>query len=108
MTTLPHRRFTLTAEVGQGTAHLRLDGDLDYDTSDELAEWAARCLAGHHDLRELRIDCAGLRWCDSMGLSVLLMIHRRTTARNVRLNLDNPPPFLERTLNTTGVRQLFP
>ncbi|MEU3146522.1 MULTISPECIES: STAS domain-containing protein [unclassified Streptomyces] len=103
----PHRPFTLTVEAGQGTAHLRLAGDLDYDTCDELVEQAEQCLTTHPDLQDLRLDCAELRFCDSMGISVLLMIHRKTSARNIRLNLDDPPPFLERILDTTGVRHLF-
>ncbi|MGY0070315.1 STAS domain-containing protein [Streptomyces sp. QTS137] len=108
MTPLPHRPLTLTVEAGQGTAHLRLAGDLDHDTSDGLVEQAEQCLTTHPGLRDLHLDCAGLRFCDSTGISVLLMIHRRTTARDVRLHLDGPPPFLERILDTTGVRQLFP
>lgn len=108
MTALPHPSFTLTAEAGPGTAHLHLVGELDYETSDELLRHTDRCLAEQADLSDLHLDCAHLRFCDSMGLSTLLTIHRRTTARHIRLHLDNPPPFLERILNTTGVRQLFP
>ncbi|MFJ4925501.1 STAS domain-containing protein [Streptomyces sp. NPDC088736] len=108
MTALPHPSFTLTAEAGPGTAHLHLVGELDYETSDELLQHTDRCLAGQPDLTDLHLDCTELRFCDSMGLSTLLTIHRKTTARHIRLHLDNPPPFLERVLNTTGVRQLFP
>ncbi|MER6440076.1 MULTISPECIES: STAS domain-containing protein [unclassified Streptomyces] len=108
MTALPHPSFTLTAEAGPGTAHLHLVGELDYETSDELLQHTDRCLAGQPDLTDLHLDCTELRFCDSMGLSTLLTIHRKTTARHIRLHLDNPPPFLERILNTTGVRQLFP
>ncbi|MEU7337754.1 STAS domain-containing protein [Streptomyces sp. NPDC007074] len=108
MTALPRPSFTLTAEAGPGTAHLHLVGELDYETSDELLQHTDRCLAGQPDLTDLHLDCTELRFCDSMGLSTLLTIHRKTTARHIRLHLDNPPPFLERVLNTTGVRQLFP
>ncbi|MGW0800134.1 STAS domain-containing protein [Streptomyces sp. NPDC002692] len=108
MTALPHPSFTLTVEAGPGTAHLHLVGELDYETSDELLQHTDRCLAGQPDLTDLHLDCTQLRFCDSMGLSTLLTIHRKTTARHIRLHLDNPPQFLERILNTTGVRQLFP
>ncbi|WP_328321550.1 STAS domain-containing protein [Streptomyces sp. NBC_00388] len=99
--------FTLTVEAGPGTVRLRLTGDLDYDTSGELAERAEACLTEMPDLRELRLDCAQLRMCDSMGLSTLLMLHRRTADRAIRLYLDRPPAFLERVLEITGIRQLF-
>ncbi|SEO71915.1 STAS domain-containing protein [Actinacidiphila rubida] len=107
MTSLPHSSFSVTVEAGADTASLRLAGDLDYDTGDELVAHVSRCLAAHPDLRELRVDCAELRFCDSTGLSALLMIHRLTSAGNVRLRVDGPPPFLERMLTTTGVRGLF-
>ncbi|MFF8957408.1 STAS domain-containing protein [Streptomyces sp. NPDC014894] len=107
MTALPSSPFTLTVEAGPGTASLHLAGDLDYAASDELVQLADQCLTTHPDLRDLRLDCTALRFCDTMGISALLMIHRKTTARNIRLHLDGPPPFLERILNTTGVRHLF-
>ncbi|WP_328535258.1 STAS domain-containing protein [Streptomyces sp. NBC_00344] len=107
MTSLPRPPFTVTVEAGPGTAHLRLEGDLDYDTSGELVQRTDRCLAEHPDLRQLHLDCAELRLCDSMGVSTFLMIHRLATAREVRLHLDNPPPFLERILGITGIRTLF-
>lgn len=99
--------LTLTVEAGTGVAHLRLAGDLDYDTSDELTRRGDACLADHPQLRELHLDCAELRLCDSMGLSVMLMLYRRTSARDIALHLDNVPPFLERMLHLTGIRHLF-
>ncbi|MFE2021772.1 STAS domain-containing protein [Streptomyces sp. NPDC059499] len=107
MTAQPSRPFTLVVEAGPGTARLSLVGDLDYDTSGELTRQADACLTEFPDLRELHLDCARLRLCDSMGVSTLLMVHRRTSERDVALHLDNPPPFLERVLDLTGIRKLF-
>ncbi|MEU1534150.1 STAS domain-containing protein [Streptomyces fagopyri] len=107
MTPLPHSSFTLTVEAGPGTAHFTLTGELDYDTCDQLLQRTDAFLTAHPELRDLRLDCTELRFCDSMGISTLLMIHRKTTEQNIRLHLDSPPPFLERILNTTGIRQLF-
>ncbi|MEU1485955.1 STAS domain-containing protein [Streptomyces sp. NPDC005752] len=106
MTTLPHPLFTVTVETGPGTVHLRIGGDLDYDTSGELAARADACLEAHGP-DALHLDCTELRMCDSMGVSTLLLIHRSTAARGVRLHLDSPPPFLERILAVTGTRHLF-
>ncbi|MFE9808928.1 hypothetical protein [Streptomyces sp. NPDC005548] len=53
-------------------------------------------------LLDPRLVFAGLSGIDSMGLSVPLMIRRRTDAARVRLHLDERPPQLERLLEITG------
>ncbi|MGW3853136.1 STAS domain-containing protein [Streptomyces fagopyri] len=107
MTSLPHSSFTLTVEAGPGTAHFTVSGDLDYDTCDQLLQRTDEFLTAHPEVRDLRLDCSKLQFCDSMGISILLMIHRRTSAQNTQLHLDSPPPFLERILSTTGIQHLF-
>ncbi|WP_406090683.1 STAS domain-containing protein [Streptomyces sp. NBC_01013] len=107
MTAMPRPSFKLAAEAGPEAVRLRLAGDLDYDTADELLQYAHRCMAEQSRLRALHLDCSQLRACDSMGVSTLIQIHRSSTARDVRLHLENPPPFLERLLRVTGIRHLF-
>ncbi|MFJ8870274.1 STAS domain-containing protein [Streptomyces sp. NPDC102473] len=105
--TSPPSSFTLTVETRRGSACLHLSGDLDHDTGDTVVEQAEQCLTGNFGLRDLRLDCAELTFCDSVGISSLLMIHRRTTAHSVRLHLDNQPPFLRRLLDITGIQRFF-
>ncbi|WP_336209028.1 STAS domain-containing protein [Nonomuraea sp. LPB2021202275-12-8] len=85
------------------TLRIAVHGDLDHATHGELMDTAAAALADPQDLRELRIDCAELRVCDSSGLSALLMIHRRATGAGVRLHLDRRGPALDRILTVTGI-----
>ncbi|MFJ9060031.1 STAS domain-containing protein [Streptomyces sp. NPDC102409] len=106
MTSLPSS-FTLTVETRRGSACLHLAGDLDHNTGDTVVEQAERCLTEHPGLCDLRLDCADLTFCDSVGISSLLMIHRKTTAHSVRLHLDSQPPFLRRLLDITGIRRFF-
>ncbi|MFF5899300.1 STAS domain-containing protein [Streptomyces argenteolus] len=107
MTDVTSPPFSLTAEAVPGAVRLRLAGDLDHDTSEQLVERAQECLAADPGLRELVLDCAQLRLCDSMGVSSLLMIHRGTTSRGVVLHLVNQPAFLRRILDVTGIQQIF-
>ncbi|MFD5875238.1 STAS domain-containing protein [Streptomyces sp. NPDC060322] len=107
MTELPCPPFTLAVEAGPGAVRLCLAGDLDYDSTEELVERAQACLAADPGLRDLFLDCSGLRLCDSTGVSGLLLIHRGTTSRGVALHLENAPAFLRRILDVTGTRQLF-
>ncbi|WP_299538472.1 STAS domain-containing protein [uncultured Streptomyces sp.] len=99
--------FTLTVENGRDTVCLRLTGDLDHHTGDLVVEQAEECLTGRPGLRDLILDCTGMTFCDSIGISSLLMIHRKTTAHSVRLHVEHQPPFLRRLLDITGVQQLF-
>ncbi|MEJ8282109.1 STAS domain-containing protein [Pseudonocardia spirodelae] len=83
-------------------AAVALAGDLDYDSSDALTDAVAALLANGSGVRELRIDCAGVEYCDSYGLSSLLMVRRRTRAAGVTLHLDNRTGSLERLLRVTN------
>ncbi|MFJ8847914.1 STAS domain-containing protein [Streptomyces cyaneofuscatus] len=107
MTALPSPLLTVTAEEGRGWVRLRLTGDLDYDTSHELVVRAGDWLAVRPDLRDLRLGCAELSLCDSMGVSALLQIHRDAAAQGVALHVEDAPPFLDRIMRITGIDHLF-
>ncbi len=85
------------------SACVRLTGDLDYESVDELVTSASRLLAQHVDLTELHLDFSELAFLDSAALSGLLLIHRRTSHSGVELHLDHRPPFLDRVLQVTGL-----
>ncbi|MEE1930502.1 STAS domain-containing protein [Streptomyces sp. TRM 70351] len=104
MTAPAPRPLQLTPRpLDAGTLRIALGGDLDYDSADHLTDVVTRQLAVHGGaVRHLRLDCAELGTCDSMGLAALLMVHRRTTEAGVLLHLDRRPPSLERLLTITG------
>ncbi|ANY06310.1 STAS domain-containing protein [Pseudonocardia sp. HH130630-07] len=95
------RELSLTWSSPQpGVVCAAVAGDLDYESADTLtSEVGARLHRG--GLRELHLDCGGLGYCDSYGLSSLLMVRRRTAAAGVVLHLDNRRPALERLLQVT-------
>ncbi|GGX85155.1 STAS domain-containing protein [Streptomyces fructofermentans] len=98
--------FTLTVETHASWCVVRVAGDLDYETCDELVDTVVARLTGCSDLdgppSDLRLNFAELHSVDSMGLSALLMIRRRTDRAGVRLHLDERPGVLERLLDMTG------
>ncbi|MFD5723487.1 STAS domain-containing protein [Streptomyces sp. NPDC127036] len=81
---------------------LEVHGFLDYDCADHFLAQASQQLADSAGLRALRLDCRHLEGLDSMGLAMLLMLQRRTTAAGVTLFLDNRRPALQRMLDITG------
>ncbi|MFR0357524.1 STAS domain-containing protein [Streptomyces sediminimaris] len=102
MTTLPPAHLRLTTVGLENGLRVEIDGDLDHETADRLLETVTEQLAGRPDLGHLRLNCARLGVTDSMGLSVLLMIRRRTAAAAVQLHLDDRPANLDRLLEVTG------
>ncbi|MGW7266998.1 STAS domain-containing protein [Streptomyces sp. NPDC054842] len=111
MTTLQPPPFSVTVDTVDTDATeavVRIAGDLDHETCDELLAAVDSVLgtppSGPLQLASLRLDFTELHGIDSMGLSALLMIRRRTDAARTRLHLDGRPDVLERILDVTGTR----
>ncbi|MEU2546963.1 STAS domain-containing protein [Streptomyces roseolus] len=85
-----------------GILHVTLAGDLAWDSADELLDAVRPRLDPASVPAGLRVDCAGLTLCDSMGLSALLALHRLAEAGGVPLHLDRRPRFLDRLFLLTG------
>ncbi|MFE9295466.1 STAS domain-containing protein [Streptomyces niveus] len=103
MTTIPPTGLLLTVSVThEHTVCVSIEGDLDYDSSQQLLDETREQLSRHPGTRQLRLDCSRLALCDSMGLATLLAIHRVTDAAGVRLHLDGRPASLDRVLRLTG------
>ena len=96
----------IIAKTGR-SACVRVTGDLDYESADEVVEAASRLLAQQVGLIELHIDFSRLTFLDSAALSGLLLLHRRTTQSGVQLHLDHRPAFLNRVLQVTGLHGHF-
>lgn len=84
-----------------GSACLALHGALDHATADALTAAVREVLRDADGVRELRLDCDGLRFCDSSGLSALLMVRRWAGAAGIALHLDNRGAGLDRLLRVT-------
>ncbi|MFG1811648.1 STAS domain-containing protein [Streptomyces sp. NPDC049040] len=107
MTTTPPAHLHLTTAETRDTVRMEMRGPLDYDSADRLLAAATAKIAELPHLADLYLHCAGLDDIDSMGLSVLLMIHRRTSEAGVRLHLVDRPPRLDRLLTVTGTLAHF-
>lgn len=96
-------KTTVTVDPTTRSATLHLAGDLDFTTSDPFMATVRRVLDEQPDLQKLRLDFTDLSFCDSAGLSALLLVHRRASAAGVVLQLEHRPPQLNRVLDVTGV-----
>ncbi|MFD7883424.1 STAS domain-containing protein [Streptomyces bauhiniae] len=103
--------FSVTVEaVDPRTIRLTLQGVLDFESGDEFLDVVGGTLDAHaveHGpiLRELYMDCAGLRLLDSSGLAALLTLRRRTHPAGITLRLRHRPVQLTRMLALTGTAE---
>lgn len=81
MTTRPDHHLQPTTVDSQDSLRIEVRGDLDYASADLLVAEVTAGLSGQPALTDLHLSCAGLGAVDSMGLSALLMIGRRTGGR---------------------------
>lgn len=101
MTTL-----TITA-TSRGTSHvLELAGEIDMSTAGQLRE-ALRDLTLHH-AQQLIIDMAGLDFCDSTGISVLVAARTHALVADASIALTCVPSHLVQALRVVGLDQIFP
>ncbi|MEU7321148.1 STAS domain-containing protein [Streptomyces griseoviridis] len=82
-----------------------LRGELDHHSAVQLAEAADAALAGPRLQPLLVIDCADLDFCDSTGISTLVTIHQRLSARGGVLRLAAVPGSVARVFGLTGLDQ---
>lgn len=91
---------TLTIETHQGSdgeTVLRVVGDIDLSSTDQLR--AELLPALEHGT--VVLDLAGVGFCDSSGLRVLLEADRRAKAHGTALRLAGPTAPVERLLQLT-------
>ena len=83
------------------TAVLSLRGSLDIDTAPALKANLNRLVerANPHVV----VDLAGLDFCDSMGVGVLVTAHSRALERGGWVRLVAPSTFLRRLFDTLGL-----
>lgn len=85
------------------TAVLLLKGELDHDTAAPLRS----ALQSNDEATRLVVDCAGLRFCDSTGLNLLLRARLRHLARGGSVDLSGLRSPVARVFEITGALLVF-
>ncbi|ETK30489.1 STAS domain-containing protein [Microbispora sp. ATCC PTA-5024] len=102
----PSESFAVSLGLHEDFIVARASGDLDYHHAPlfhkqvkeawEAAEPAA-----------LILDLAGITFCDSMGVGVLVLLLNQSHEQEGPLVLTGVPPHLDRILTITGLRTAF-
>ncbi|MFF1508658.1 STAS domain-containing protein [Streptomyces sp. NPDC058326] len=101
----PAGPLTVEARPGApaGAVVLLVQGELDYGSAAPLRD----ALEEHDRARRVVVDCAGLRFCDSTGLNLLLKARLRMLDAGGRLDLAGLRASVDRMFEITGARQVF-
>ncbi|MFG2635412.1 STAS domain-containing protein [Streptomyces sp. NPDC048362] len=84
---------------------LHVAGELDYDQAAALRRQAQ--LLDLAPGQRLTLDLAGLRFCDSTGITALLAARQHAQAAGADVVLTAVPPALLRVLSIVGLDQIF-
>lgn len=98
--------FSIQAVTEGPTTTLRVCGEVDLATADELSQAAASALETGPGA--LVIDLTEVSFLDSTGLAVLVAVTNQTTASGVRLTISNPAPRVRNVIRITGLDQFLP
>lgn len=82
---------------------LQVRGELDLATTELLEEHVMRALDGGPRPQRLIVDVAGLMFCDSSGIDLLLAAQAAARERGVELRVARPTGIVRRSLEVTGV-----
>lgn len=93
--------FSVTMRRDMHDNVMTVAGELDIASAPKLAEALRRLEHSQH--KDLSLDCAGIRFCDCAGLSVLITAARRRRAAGSRLRFINPSAALRRISGLAGV-----
>jgi anti-sigma B factor antagonist len=82
------------------------NGQLDMETAPVLRAAIDRLIQAGD--RRIVIDLGRLTFCDSIGLSTLIVAHRSCVDDGGYLRLARPTPFLLNLLGVVGIRDAMP
>ncbi len=92
---------TIADQQVDGVTVVTLRGQLDIDTAQQLRDVLDAVL--EQPVPRVVVDVAGLTFCDSIGLSALVLAYNRCTEHGGFLRLSAPTPFLVRMLTVVGL-----
>jgi anti-anti-sigma factor len=94
-----------TLEAQDGTARLRVVGELDVHTAPALGD--AVSAAFEAGASSIEIDAEGLAFCDSSGIQVLVQAREQALGKGGAVRVTNARGPVEKVLSVTGLLDLF-
>ncbi|MGW5328116.1 STAS domain-containing protein [Streptomyces sp. NPDC004014] len=102
---LPSGQASAPAASSDTPIPVTVDGDLDFDTGDQVRDRLDAALAA--SARGVELDLSGLGFCDCAGLSVLLELRHRALGQGKTVTIRASNPAVDRLLDLLGAHELF-
>lgn len=97
--------FRVALELAGHTARVAIFGELDVASADTLRSILDEAIdAG---VAEVRLDLAGLRFCDAAGIGEFVRARARLTRQHRRLILEQVPCGIQRTVRLADAEVLL-
>jgi anti-sigma B factor antagonist len=93
--------FRTETTFGEDAVVVRLIGELDQSTTPQLEACLDTLRAD--GAPDIRLDLSGLSFCDSSGISAMLMASQEWTKRGGHLSIASPQDAVRRVLEITGL-----
>jgi len=94
----------LASQAGQTT--VTFDGELDAASADQAYGYVREAIDARRG--QVRLDVAGLSFCDARGLGALVRMSRHAGQAGSSLHLVSPPPLLKKLIRITGLEDKLP
>jgi anti-anti-sigma factor len=98
-------KSTITAK--ENLSILKIEGELNSVTSEELSRTVQPLLQGEIEVKQLQIDCRALTYVSSAGLRIFLMIQKAVKGRGGQVNITGLCPEVREVFDMTGFSALF-
>jgi anti-sigma B factor antagonist len=104
---LGHRHFAMRTERVNGSARIRMLGELDLSVIGLVDREMERAEAS--DASQIVLDLEELEFMDASGIRLLLHLNERSQSTGGRLRISGSgAPQVQRVIELTGVHELLP
>ena len=103
MASVPTPTFQIDSDLRDGEARLRLAGEFDLATAPRVEEAAENLIAA--EIKRLVLDLSGLRFIDSSGLRVIVVLHQRAAQEGWTLELVRPAQPVLKVFQISGLEE---
>ncbi len=95
----------ITHEKTDGVINVKLNGEVDINTANELREGLYNIIENNAD--HIQLDCSDLSYIDSTGLGVLVAVLKKVKSNQKNVYITNLKKTIKKLFIITGLDKVF-